>query len=113
MGGAKARHLLSNHIEAQSHTEFEVWKKVCDITTFRGNEAKLGLKRARVWEAVDTKIKLLERPHLSGDEIEAFKASICAFTECMVDAWGETHITHYMVSVTHPILKLTTFWCLT
>ena len=48
MGGAKARHLLSNHSEALSHTEFEVWKKVCDITTFRGNEPTLGLKRARV-----------------------------------------------------------------
>ena len=51
-------------------------------------------------------MKLLERPHLSEDDIQAFKASISAFTELMVDAWGETHITHYMVSFTLSINKL-------
>ncbi len=99
MGGAKARRLLSNHTDALSHSDFEVWKKVCDATTYRGNEASIGLKRARVWESCDAMVKLLERPTLSEGDIELFKASIRKFTELMVDAWGETHITHYMVSI--------------
>lgn len=99
MGGAKARRLLSNHTDALSHTNFEVWKKVCDATTYRGNEASLGIKRARVWESCDAMIDLLERPTLTESDIELFKASVHQFTDLMVDAWGETHITHYMVRV--------------
>ena len=97
MGGAKARHLLSNHSESNSHTEFEIWKKICDVTTYKGNDAALGLKRARVWESLDNMVKLLERATLNNDEIDALKEEIKKFTECMVEAWGETHITHYMV----------------
>lgn len=97
MGGSKARHLLANHSHSDSRTEFEIWKKVCDVTTYRGNDHKLGLKRAQIWEACDTMVDLLERPHLGENDIESFKQTICTFTEQMVEAWGETHITHYMV----------------
>ena len=97
MGGSKARHLLANHSKSGSHTEFEVWKKICDVTTYRGNEHRLGLKRARVWEACDKMVSLLERPLLDNNGIEVLKQNICKFTEEMVEAWGETHITHYMV----------------
>lgn len=97
MGGSKARHLLANHSNSNSRTEFEIWKKVCDVTTFRGNDHSLGLKRARVWETCDIMFDLLERPHLDENEIESLKHTICLFTEQMVEAWGETHITHYMV----------------
>ena len=51
MNGTKARHLLSNHTESQSNTEFQIWKKICQVTTYKGNNAELGLKRARVWLA--------------------------------------------------------------
>lgn len=99
MGGSKARHLLSNHLGSCSHTNFEIWKKVCDATTYRGNDARLGLKRARVWEACDIMVDLLERPHLDDNGIEELKQATSKFTEEMVEAWGETHITHYMVFV--------------
>lgn len=56
----------------------------------------LGLKRARVWESCDIMVHLLEKCRLSDQEIAAFKQAIQKFTEQMVDAWGETHITHYM-----------------
>ena len=97
MGGAKARHLLSNHSESASHTEFELWKKICDITTYKGNDANLGIKRARVWESLDSMINLLEKASLTSIEVEQLKEKINLFTYQMVDAWGETHITHYMV----------------
>lgn len=97
MGGAKARHLLSNYSNSSSHTKFEIWKEVCDVTTYTGNDNRLGLKRTHVWQACDKISGLLERPHLGDQEIEAFKQTISKFTEQMVEAWGETHITHYMV----------------
>lgn len=100
MGGAKARHLLSNHTQSASHTEFQLWKKVCDITTYRGNDANLGMKRARVWESLDNMIRLLEKSNLTNSEAEELKQTIDTFTYQMVDAWGETHITHYMVYIT-------------
>lgn len=40
MGGSKARHLLTNHTESTSHTEFEIWKNICDCTTYRRNNEK-------------------------------------------------------------------------
>ena len=97
MGGAKTRHLLSNHSESKSHTEFGIWKKICAVTTYKGNDAALGLKRARVWESLDHMVKLMEKPTLNSDEKDALKEAIKIFTKDMVDAWGETHITHYMV----------------
>ena len=97
MGGAKARHLLSNHSKSKSQTEFEIWKKICDVTTYKGNDAALGLKRAWVWESLDNMLKLLEKATLNNSEINALNQEIKIFTECMVEAWGETHITHYMV----------------
>ena len=97
MGGSKARHFLSNHLGSHSHANFEIWKKICDVTTYQGNDGKLGLKRARVWEACDKMVDLLEQPHLDDHGIEALKQATCRFTEEMVEAWGETHITHYMV----------------
>lgn len=97
MGGSKARHLLANHSDSNSRTEFEIWKKVCDVTTYRGNDYRIGIKRARVWETCDQMVDLLERPHLSENDIESLKHTISRFTGEMVEAWGETHITHYMV----------------
>ena len=97
MGGAKARHLLSNHTKSASHTKFELWKKICNITTYKGNNANLGIKHARVWESLDSMIKLLEKANLASIEVEELKEKINSFTYQMVDAWGETHITHYMV----------------
>ena len=99
MGGPKARHLLSNHSNSNSHSEWEVWKKICDVTTDRGNDAQIGLKRAKVWEAVDDMVVLLEKAQLCGNEVKDLKLAIEKFTRCMIDAWGETHITHYMVGI--------------
>ena len=97
MGGSKARHLISNHSGSTSHTQFQIWKQICDCTTYRGNNAELGLKRARPWESLDTMIPLLEKARLSPEEITTLTSIIHTFTQQMVDAWGETHITHYMV----------------
>lgn len=97
MGGSKARHLLSNHAGSNSQIEFELWKKVCDCTTYRGNAATMGLKRAKVWATLDELVRLLEKAKLSQEEISSLKTLIGTFTDQMVDAWGETHITHYMV----------------
>ena len=99
MGGPKARHLLSNHSNSTSQTEWEAWKKICDVTTYRGNDSSTGLKRAKVWQKVDGMVALLEKPKLNKKEVQELKVSIETFTRCMVDAWGETHITHYMVSI--------------
>ena len=44
MGGSKARHLLSNPSHSNSRTEFEIWKKVCDVMTYRGNDYRIGIK---------------------------------------------------------------------
>lgn len=45
----------------------------------------------------DQMVDLLERPQLSENDIESLKHTICKFTGEMVEAWGETHITHYTV----------------
>ena len=66
----------------------------------QGNDANLGIKRARVWESLDSMIKLLEKASLASTEVEELKEKINLFTYQMVDAWGETHITHYMVDFT-------------
>ena len=97
MGGAKARHLISNHTKLASHTNFELWKKICDNTTYKGSDANLGIKRARIWDSLDSMIKLLEKASLASTEVEELKEKLNLFTYQMVDAWGETHITHYMV----------------
>ena len=107
MGGAKARLLLSNHIESTTHTEFELWKKICDITTYKGNNANSGIKRARVWKSLDSMIKVLEKGNLASTEVEELKEKINLFTYQMVDAWGETHITHYMVGFTKLLYRVT------
>lgn len=64
MGGSKARHLLSNYEGYNSHTKYEIWKAICECTTYRGNNAELGLKRARLWESLDKMIRLLEKAPL-------------------------------------------------
>ena len=38
LDGAKARHLLTNHLESKSHIKFEIWKKIYDVTTYKGND---------------------------------------------------------------------------
>lgn len=106
MGGVKSRHLLANHTASSSHTDFELWKPICDVTTYRGNEASVGLERAGVWQATDNMLKLLERPMLAQEEVEALKQAINTFTESMVVAWGETHITHYMVNNIYTSLSI-------
>ena len=93
-------HLLSNYSNSQSPNEFQLWKRVCDITTYKGNEAALGLKWARVWQSVDELFGLLEKGRLTSQEISNLKFAINTFTAQMVDAWGQTHITHYMVGKT-------------
>ena len=70
---------------------------MCDVTTYRGNDYRIGIKRARVWETCDQMVDFLERPHLSENDIESLKHTIFKFTGEMVGTWGETHITHYMV----------------
>ena len=100
--GSKARHLLLNHTSSMSHTKFQIWKKVCDVTTYRGNVARLGIKRARVWESYDGMVKLLKKLFLQEDKVEEFKQAIQNFTAAMVDAWEKTHITHYMVRTNYP-----------
>ena len=92
MGGSKARHFLANHSHSNSRTEFEIWKKVCDV--YRGIDYRIGIKQARVWETCD---QMVERPHLSENDIKSLKHTISKFTGEMVEAWGEMHITHYMV----------------
>ena len=85
-----------------------MWKKICDITTYKGNDANLGIKRSRVWESLDSMIKLLKKANLvSTTEVEEFKEKINLFTYQMVDAWGETHITHYMVGFTKLLYRAT------
>ena len=96
MGGAKSRHLLSNYGESHNHTNYQVWKQICEVTTYRGSLATLGLQLARVWEACNEMMRLLERPCLNEEEIATLKDSIDKFTKIMIDAWGQNHITHYM-----------------
>ena len=48
---------------------------------------------------MDGMVALLEKPKLNKKEVQELKVSIETFTRCMVDAWGKTHITHYMVSI--------------
>ena len=38
------------------------------MTTFRENDAIMGLKRAQVCETLDNLVKLMEKPKLSNDE---------------------------------------------
>ena len=96
MGGAKSRHLLSKYGETHSHTNYQLWKQICEVTTYRGSHATLGLQRARVWEACNEMLRLLESPCLNEEEIATLKDSIDKFTKIMIDAWGQNHITHYM-----------------
>ena len=94
MVGSKARNLLSNHLGSHSNTDFKIWKKICDATTYQGNDANLGLKRVHVWEACHKMVDLQERPHLDNLGIEALKQATTRFIEQMVEAWGETHLLH-------------------
>ena len=43
---------------------------------------------------------LLEKERLTSQEISNLNFAINTFTTQMVDAWGQTHITHYMVGIT-------------
>ena len=81
MGGSKARHLLSNHLGYHSYTNFEIWKQICDVITYQGNDTKLGLKYARVWEACNKMVDLLEGSHLDDHGIEALKQATCRLIE--------------------------------
>ena len=73
---------------------------MCDITTYKGNKEALGLKQARVWQSADELFGLLEKGRLTSQEISNLKFAINTFTAQMVDAWEQTHITHYMVGKT-------------
>ena len=42
-------------------------------------------------------VDLLEQPYLDNLGIEALKEATCRLIKQMVEAWGETHITHNMV----------------
>ena len=42
-------------------------------------------------------VNLLEQSHPYDHGIEALKQATSRLIEQMVEAWGETHITHYMV----------------
>ena len=70
-----------------------------DVTTDRDNETYLGMKRAKVWQAFDAISKLVEKPTLIEIEFVQLKMAIKIFIGGMINAWGETHITHYMVSL--------------
>ena len=49
-----------------------------------------------MWKDLDAMLMHLERPSFTKDQMMELKRNIASFTKNMVDAWGETHVTHYM-----------------
>lgn len=73
---------FSQIMQAQiAKLSFELWKKVCDCTTYRGNATTMGLKRAKVWATLDELVRLLEKAKLSQEEISSLKTLIGTFTQ--------------------------------
>ena len=82
MGALKT--ILTNFVWVgqKPHT---ICKKVCDRTSFKGNDAFMGLKCAQVWETLESLVKLMEKPKFSSDEVDALEDAIYTFTSQMGD----------------------------
>ena len=55
--------------------------------------------RAKVWPKLDAFVKLLRQSQSDEMYYEKFRMAVTEFTQLMVKAWGETHITHYIVII--------------
>ena len=53
-----------------------------------------------MWQSTDELFGLAEKGRLTSKKISNLKFAINTFIAQMVDAWGQTHITHYMVGKT-------------
>ena len=120
MGGAKARQFLSNHnLGKEKHTlshspsSWECWQALCECTTNNASHPSTMTLRAKVWPKLDAFVKLLHQSQSDEMYYEKFRMAVIEFTQLMVKAWGETHITHYMVIIfllTYFVDVMCEFW---
>lgn len=96
MGGGKARRLLSNHSKS-SKLSYENWKDICACTTNQVDSVVIANKRMKVWVTLDRMVKTMKKRTIQQSELQEFGKTIDEFIAAMVDAWGATHLTHYMV----------------
>lgn len=78
-----------------------VWKEVCNA---EGNNQQAGggrAKRWRVWETLEDLQPYLTGLVLTDDQRAGCRAKMDAFGKAFVAAFGETHVTHYIVRVSN------------
>ena len=98
MSGGKAKHFLERPEKTKNSAKpWELWKDLCNYTTFDCTEPGLVITREKVWSSFNKMVKLMNKAKTTSEERNCFKEVLREFTKAMVHAWGETNITHYMV----------------
>lgn len=102
MNGVKARRFLKKPAMRKGRGEegatWELWKALCKCTTDEDSNPVLVNLRRQVWHYFEQVVQIMWKPQTTSEQQNLFKDHISNFTKAFVQAWGESNITHYMVS---------------
>lgn len=99
IGGAKARRFLSNHTGKASNIQHSVWTDIIAATQDFEKDGKTRVLKVDVWKKLDSMIAILRKEKYSDIDKKAVQRTCVEFVNAVSKAWGEDHITHYMVSI--------------
>lgn len=99
IGGSKARRFLSNHSGKPTKIQYSIWIDVLNATKDFEEKGTTRIKKVEVWTKLDNMVKLLRKNKLSDTDVLLIEKSTIEFVDAVKDAWGEDHITHYMVNL--------------
>ena len=79
-------------------SKWKYWKDLCDATTSQTKNASEAKLFKDVWIHFNDMVYFMRKSQIHKEDEDCFKSATKNFINSIVKAWGESHITHYMVS---------------
>ena len=74
LSGAKAKHFLERLKKTKNYAKpWELWKDLCNYTTFDCTEPSLVVNREKVWSSFNKMVKLMNKSKTTSEERNHFK----------------------------------------
>lgn len=99
MTGAKARRFLEKPASIDnSKKTWGLWRQLCAITTDVDCPLPTLVNiRKQLWINFNKMVRLMNQSSTTAQERAAFQQHIVDFTQNLIESWGESKVTHYMV----------------
>ena len=99
MTGAKARRFSEKSASIEnSKKTWGLWRQLCAITTDVDCPLpSLVNKRKQLWISFNKMVRIMNQSSTTTQERDAFQQHIVDFIQILIESWGESRVTHYMV----------------